>query len=141
MINPSLGRQLFLQLPPNVCAHVSCSQAIQILFRVYHHVIQLGSLMVSIRAIQSENRHTTLERENVQFVQCSTKLPRRTGLPGTPAICFHVPRSELCTPTLCYVSSRFSPIWWSSVSCQHLQLLECRAQLHFPASDPMPLQC
>ena len=35
------------------------------------------------------------------------KLPGQTGLPGTPAICIRVPRSALCAPTHCCVSSRF----------------------------------
>ena len=42
-------------------------------------------------------------------------------------------RSELCTPTHCCVSSRLSPTWQSSVSCQLLRLSECHVQLHFPA--------
>ena len=87
MINPSLtslasARQLFLQLPPNVYAHASCPQAIQVLFRwFYHHIIQLRSLMKSIRAIQSESRHTTCERENVHNSSSAVLFHRkaRTG--------------------------------------------------------------
>ena len=46
-------QQLFLHLPPNVCAHASWSQAIRILFGwFHHHIIQFMSLMKSICAIQ-----------------------------------------------------------------------------------------
>ena len=52
--------------------------------------------MKAIRATQSESWHTSFERENVHnSSRCSMKLPGRRGLPGTPAICIRVPRSEL----------------------------------------------
>ena len=148
MINPTLTslastRPLFLQLPPNVCAHATCLQAIQILFRCFnHHIVELGSLVVGIRAVQSESGHPTFEREDVHNTSTAVRSSRgKEVFPELLPSVFASHEANLVLPLIVAFPTQFSPIGWSGVSCQHLQLLECRAQLHLPANDPVQLQC
>ena len=57
------------------------------------------------------------------------EAPER-DLHRTPPTCIRVPRG-LCIVLLLIVafSSRFSPTWWSGVSCQRLRLSESHVQL------------
>ena len=85
-------RQLFLQLPQNVCTHAGCSQAIQILFRwSNHHIVQLGSLVVE-PPVQS----TVKEGTRCLSERISTIRPVQYEAPG----------ANRYSPNSCHLYSR-----------------------------------